>query len=209
MKNTYRITCALTAWFVIIAQYVILIASGDFGGFWASSLAYFGFFTILTNILVALAFSVPLFKPESKLRRFFEKPSVRTAIAIYILVVAVVYYAVLAKNHHPEGASAVLNVFLHLLLPIAYLVDWLFFADKAPLSYKSIPYFVIYPLVYGLFNIIRGALTGFYPYPFVNVTELGIGGVTINMLGFIAVYALGGFLFITLGRALASRAHPS
>ncbi len=205
MKTKYRFIGAALAWAVIISQYGILIASRDFGGFWSTSLAYFGFFTILTNILVALAFSAPLFKPNNKIRRLFEGQSVRAAIALYILVVAVVYYAVLAQNHHPEGASAILNVFLHFILPVLYLIDWLFVADKDAMSYKKIPLWVIYPLVYGLFNIIRGAITGFYPYPFINVTELGIGGVTANMLGFVAIYAVGAFIFITLGRVLSKK----
>ena len=205
MKNKYRIICAALAWTTIIAQYVVLITEGTFGGLGATTLAYFGFFTVLTNILVALAFSVPLLKPTSRLRQFFERQSVRAAIALYIFVVAVIYYGVLAKDHHPEGISAVLNVGLHFLLPVLYLIDWFLFADKDAMPFKTLPLWTAYPIAYGLFNLTRGALTGFYPYPFIDISKLGVSGVSLNMLGFTLFYAVGGAVFIGLGRVLPDR----
>ena len=112
MKNKFRTFCALIAWGLIFGQYAVLIKEGTYGGLGATSLSYFGFFTVTTNILVALAFSVPLLKPTHKLRHFFERQSVRAAIALYILVVAVIYYAVLAADHNPEGISALFNICL-------------------------------------------------------------------------------------------------
>jgi len=202
MKSKFRVFCALLAWGVILAQYIILINDGEYGGLASTSLAYFGFFTIQTNILVALAFSAPLLKPESAIRRFFERQSVRAAIALYILVVAVIYYALLAKDHNPEGLSAMLNIGLHLVLPVLYIFDWLVFAPKKSMPFKTVPLWVVFPAGYGVFNIIRGAINGFYPYPFLNVAELGLGGVFSNMMGFVVFYAIGGFVFVSMGRVL-------
>lgn len=168
-----------------------------------TTLAYFGFFTVTTNILLALAFSVPLLKPGNGTRQFFERQSVRAAIALYILVVAVIYYGVLAANHSPEGISALLNIGLHFLLPVLYTVDWLIFAPKGSMSFKHLPYWTAYPIAYGLFNLIRGQITGFYPYPFLDISSLGLSTVSLNMLGFTLFYALGGVIFIYLGRMLS------
>ncbi len=205
MKNTYRKLCAVLAWAVIILQYIVMVRGGEFGGIAASTLSYVGYFTILTNILAALAFSIPFYKAESAVFRFFNKQSVRAAIALYILVVAVVYYALLAKIHDPQGLSVYLNFNLHFLLPVLYILDWLIFADKGAMSFKHLPLWVAYPVVYGLFTILRGALTGVYPYPFLNITELGFGGVLINMIGFAFIYAIGGTLFILLGRKMTPK----
>lgn len=205
MKNKFRIVCALLAWLTILGQYAVLLQERTYGGFGATSLTYFGFFTVTTNILVALAFSVPLMKTGSRLRSFFKRPAVRAAIALYILVVAVIYYGVLAADHHPEGISAVMNVGLHFVLPALYILDWLFFADKRPMSYKSTPYWTLYPIVYGLFNVIRGHVTGFYPYPFLDITKIGVSAVSLNMLGFALFYGLGGAAVIFLGRLLSRR----
>ena len=205
MNFSYRKFCAVLAWGVLILQYLILLRSGEHGGFGATSLVYLGYFTILTNILVALAFSVGFYKEGSAVKAFFNHPSVRAAIALYIGVVAVVYYAALASAHNPEGPSAVLNVFLHAILPLLYIIDWLVHAGNGKMSFKHLPLWVLYPLAYAIFNIVRGAWTGFYPYPFLNISELGYGGVGLNMLGFTFVYALGGAAVIGLARFLHRR----
>lgn len=209
MTRMFRIGCTVLAWTVIIAQYIIMLRSGEHGGFGATSLIFFGYFTILTNILAALAFSVPLYKDGSWLKEFFNRQSVRAAIALYIFVVAVVYYAVLAQDHNPEGWSAILNVFLHFVLPVLFIVDWLLLTPKHSMSFKSLPLWVVFPVVYGLFNLGRGAITGFYPYPFLNVAELGFGPVMLNMHGFALFYAFGGAVFIGLGRFLGRRAETA
>ena len=203
MKNKYRIICALLAWVTILGQYIVLLSEGTFGGLAGTTLAYFGFFTVTTNILVALAFSVPFLKSANKLRVFFERQSVRAAIALYIFVVAVIYYGVLAADHNPEGISAILNIGLHFVLPVLYILDWLIFADKDAMSFKSAPLWTLYPIAYGLFNLVRGHLTGFYPYPFLDISIIGVSGVAMNMLGFTLFYGLGAVLFIFIGRVLS------
>ena len=203
MKTRFRILCAILAWTVIFGQYFVLIAERTYGGLAATTLAYFGFFTVTTNILVALAFSVPLLKPDNSVRRFFERQSVRAAIALYILVVAVIYYGVLAASHNPEGISALFNIGLHFLLPVLYILDWLIFSPKGSMSFRHVPYWSAYPIAYGLFNLIRGQITGFYPYPFLDVPTLGLNAVSLNMLGFTLFYTIGGVIFICLGRILS------
>jgi len=203
MKNKFRIFCALLAWSFIFGQYAVLLKEGTYGGLGATSLTYFGFFTVTTNILVALAVSVTLLQPSSKLRHIFERQSVRAAIALYIFVVAVIYYALLAADHHPEGISALFNIGLHFVMPVLYILDWLIFADKGDIPYKSAPYWTLYPLAYGAFNLIRGHFTGFYPYPFLDISKIGVGAVSLNMLGFALFYGFGGLAVIFLGRALS------
>lgn len=202
MKNNFRKFCALLAWLTISGQYILLLNAGTYGGIAGTSLAYFGFFTVTTNILVALAFSVPLLKSNNRLRNFFERQSVRGAIALYILVVAIIYYGLLAKDHNPEGLSAFMNIGLHFILPVLYLTDWTIFAQKDKMRFKSAPYWTLYPLAYGLFNLIRGHITGFYPYPFLDVSKIGVGAVSLNMLGFAIFYGIGALAFIFLGRVL-------
>lgn len=202
MKTPYRAACAVAAWATLIAQYTLLLQRGVYGGWLSSSVTYFGYFTIWTNILVALAFTAPFLKPRNRLRVFFDRQAVRAAIALYILIVAVVYYALLFKAHNPQGLGALTNMGLHLILPILYIIDWLVFAHKDKMSYKSLPFWILYPLAYGLFNIARGLMTGFYPYPFLDISSRGVMSVTIAMVIFTAIYAVGGLIFIRLGRSL-------
>ena len=121
----------------------------------------------------------------------------------------VVYWALLASIHNPVGLSAIANVGLHLIVPIIYILDWVLFAAKDKMSFKHIPFWILYPISYGIYTIIRGAITGTYPYPFLNVTELGTAQVFVNMLGFTVFYALGAAAFIALGRRLGKSKDPA
>ena len=53
--------------------------------------------------------------------------------------------------------------------------------------------------------IIRGLLTNVYPYPFLNVAELGIGDVLLNMFGLVAVFAVVGPVFPTAAHLISDR----
>lgn len=203
LQKTYRAAGAVLAWVTLIIQYVLMLTNGEHAGVGAATLAYVGYFTILTNWLAAFALSAPFLSDESRFRRFFETPSVRAAIALYISVVAVIYHLLLAHLWEPKGWQLFTDLMLHTVLPLLYVADWIVFARKRPMLYKRIPFWVIYPTGYGLFIIIKGMIIGTYPYPFLNVNELGFAGVLINMAGFTGLYAIGAAAFITLGKTLS------
>ncbi len=203
-KNSYRIIAAVIGWTTLVVQYGDVVASGEHANLLAATVYFFGYFTILTNILVALALTAPFLPPTTRFYNFFTKPSVRAAIALYILVVAVVYHTLLRHLWEPQGIQLATDIAFHSVMPALYLFDWIFFAAKRPMRYVHIPYWVIYPALYGVFTIIRGALSGVYPYPFLNVTELGLVGVFINMVGFTTLYAVGGAVFIAAGHRLST-----
>ncbi len=41
---------------------------------------------------------------------------------------------------------------------------------------------IVFPVLWLVFTLIRGAFVGFYPYPFVDVDEHGYGRVLLNCL---------------------------
>jgi hypothetical protein len=57
-------------------------------------------------------------------------------------------------------------------------------------------------MAYGAYSLIQGALTEFYPYPFLDVSKLGYERVLINMTGLFVVFAGLGLLLIAIGRGL-------
>ncbi len=205
MARPYRLFCAIAAWVTLIIQYGVIIIGGKYGGFINSNLAFFGYFTILTNIFVAFAFTAPVLNPRALIARIFTRQAVRAALALYILIVALVYHFMLAAIHNPTGLNALTNIGLHYILPALYIIDWLAFAPKDKMRFKILPLWAVYPLIYGVFTIIRGLFTGVYPYPFLNITERGFAAVMITMCIFCAVYIIGGAGFIALGRVLPRR----
>ncbi len=124
--------------------------------------------------------------------KFFSRPGVATAITVYIVIVGIVYNTVLRHLWHPAGLQLIADELLHSATPLMFLLYWLFFVDKGKLNLNTF-YWLIYPLVYFIWILIFGALSGFYPYPFINVTELGYNKVILHS-GILTV----GFLLLSL-----------
>jgi len=186
----YRIFGAALGWFTCNAQYYLNVRDD---GLLLATITYFGFFTMLGNIQVALAFAAPLF-PGAPGAAFYNRPGVRTAIAVYITVVDIIFYLLLRKVYTPTGFGAVLNVFLHYILPPLYVLDWLAFVPKQSLRYWQVPYWQIFPLAYAVVTMVRGAYTGYYPYGFLDAGRYGYGQISIN-IGILTLF----FIFLSVG----------
>lgn len=89
MQLWYRRAAVAIGWFVIGLQYYLIASKPDVT-LPEAAIRMLAYFTILSNILGALAMTLPWLVPESKLGAFFSRPSVRTAIASYIIVVSAV-----------------------------------------------------------------------------------------------------------------------
>ena len=108
-SKLYEFVTALLGWFALIAQFILLIENRT-TSLSETIIRFFSFFTILTNILVALGFSFLLLNGNSKWRRFFSSVSSQTAMTVYIIVVGAVYNIV--SGHKPETALSGLIVSL-------------------------------------------------------------------------------------------------
>lgn len=190
----WRVLGASLGWFTLVAQYYLNVVQD---GFVAGSMVYFGFFTILGNLMVGFALAAPLIKPSG----FFERPGVRTAIAIYILVVGVIFFLLLRDVYKPTGFGWWLNISLHYVMPPVYLADWVWFVDKRGLRFGQIPYWLIFPLLYAVYVLIHGVESGYYPYPFLDVRQFGYGQVLVNMAGLAAMFGVLGAGFVAVGRS--------
>jgi hypothetical protein len=68
--------------------------------------------------------------------------------------------------------------------------------------WKSAVVWLGYPLVYAAYSLIHGAVTGFYPYPFINVSNLGYDKVLINMAVLVLVFLGLGLALIGIDRRM-------
>ncbi|MCF3110533.1 Pr6Pr family membrane protein [Niabella sp. CC-SYL272] len=200
-------TITVVAWFAIILQlYLMLLYTKNPVG--ETLLRFFSYYTILTNVLVAVYGSMLLIKPSGRLKAFLMQPATATAIAVYITIVGLVYNLVLRRLWSPEGWQWLVDELLHVGVPLLFILYWFAGVSKSALRWKQIPGWLIYPAVYAICIFLRGSQSGFYPYPFIDVTALGYPRALWN-----SVVLTGGFLlvsaaFVGLGRWL-TRANPS
>jgi hypothetical protein len=203
LQQLYRMVAAALGWFALVLQYVLIVRYRTDGDLIAAAIRFSSYFTLLSNILVALAMTLPWLAPESRLGRFFSEPSVRTAIAVYIIIVALIYHFILRQLWNPQGWQLVADTIEHEVAPALYVLDWLLFVPKAGLKFKSAFLWLGYPVAYAVYSMIHGALTEFYPYPFLDVSKLGYQHVLINMAELVVVVAGLGLLLIAIGRGLS------
>ncbi len=155
--------------------------------------SYLSFFTTLTNLLIAACLTLVACEPDEE--SFWNWAGVQTALAVYILVVAIVYAAVLQGLWIPQGLEYLTDRFFHAVMPMLYIAYWVFFTPKGSLRFGDQILWQGYPLVYWIYTLARGAVFGIYPYPFLDVIHDGYEGVFLNSLILLA-------LFFTLGSVL-------
>jgi hypothetical protein len=202
MQTGFRVLAAALGWFAIITQYSLIAATRSGPELITWTINFFSYFTIVSNILVALAMTLPWLAPQSRPGQFFMRPSVRTAIAGYIIVVGVVYHMVLRNLFHPQGWRLVCEIILHYVMPTLFVLDWLLFVQKRDLSWRILLGGLALPIGYVIWTLLHGAYAGYYPYPFVNVTRLGYEQVLMNIAGLIVAFAWLLLLLVGLGRLL-------
>jgi hypothetical protein len=161
---------------------------------------FFSYFTILTNVLAALVLTGVTLGHRGT---FLSRPAVQTAVASYITIVGLVYVTILRHLWMPAGPQWLADALLHYAMPALYVLFWLLFAQKEKLRFRDSLWWLAFPLGYVAFVLLRGAPSGFYPYPFIDVSQLGYPQVFLNAAGLFAVFALCGLIYVALSRRLA------
>ncbi|MGQ0539023.1 MAG: Pr6Pr family membrane protein, partial [Gemmatimonadaceae bacterium] len=213
----FAAVAATVGWTALAIQlYLTLrltLANG--GGIGAGLIVYFSYFTILTNLLVTLALTVPLLSAHAAGGMFFSRPGIITAIAACIALGGIAYALLLQQLWDPKGLQLLADILLHYVMPAAFLIYWWFAVrsgeDRVRWS-QVWPWATFYPFVYFLYHTARGAISGVYPYPFVNPTELGYARVMLNALGLLAGILLMSLALVGIARSRRpanSRRDPS
>ncbi|VVM70994.1 hypothetical protein PS676_01769 [Pseudomonas fluorescens] len=163
-------------------------------------LSFFSYFTVLSNTLVATVLTCALTSRESAARRWFLQPWVSSGIAVSIAVVGLAYNVLLRHLWHPEGWQWLADELMHDVMPLLFLAWWWLCVPKGTLRLRHIALWVIYPLVYFAYALLRGHLLATYPYPFIDVDTLGYPQVFVNAGGLFAGFVLIALLVIALDR---------
>lgn len=198
LNRLFAVIGFITAWFAVIFQYYLLIKNND-SSFLTKTIQFASYFTILTNTLVAIYYTAVLVGDTTK-NHWLLLPTTATAITVYITIVGLVYNLVLRFTWNPQGLQKLVDELLHTFNPLFFIIFWWLFIPKQNLKWQHALAWLIYPLIYFIYILLRGAMTGVYPYPFIDVTEHGYGKVLINSVVILLVFVFFSLLFIAIGR---------
>jgi hypothetical protein len=141
---------------------------------------FFGYFTMQSNIILVIVLLLAARYFFSGKRQSRLLVLARGCATTYIVITGVVYNLLLAGL---EGGVSLAwaNTVLHLILPLYAALDWVIFSDRSPLPWKKIWVALVYPIVWIIVVLIRGATDGWVPYPFLNPAQ-GYGVVALYAL---------------------------
>ncbi|MFT3682570.1 MAG: Pr6Pr family membrane protein [Ferruginibacter sp.] len=191
-KKALQATGAAIAWFAVTLQFVLMLNNRT-APVPETVIRFFSYFTILTNTLTAVAFTALTGYLGKQLKGFFEQAGAFTALTVYMLIVGLVYNIILRWQWEPAGLQKIVDEMLHVINPLFIFIYWLLFAKSSTTKWKDSFTWLLYPLLYCVYILVRGFFSKFYPYPFVDVNELGYSKVLLNCL-----YITAGFLLVSL-----------
>lgn len=184
IKNRFIQLCYRTI-YIILAPLGILATWGVFSG-GPLMKDYFAYYTTLSNILgwfmmMIFWFDTLMFILKRAYRGNQER-LLRVKFNVNVaLLITMIVFNILLKDLIPNYWTFG-NLMVHLSLPLLFFFDWILFDKKNIIGVKDIFYTLILPYTYLIFAMIRGAIINKYPYPFLNVNEIGYGGVALYII---------------------------
>ena len=150
---------------------------------------FFSYFTNLANL-----FAAGLLLQGAALAWTGRQPStaherMRGMAVVYMTVVGVVF-SVLLRNVDLGALLPWINVLLHYVMPVVVVADWLLRPGLAAASARDWLLVPAFPLLYVVYVLLRGALVGWYPYPFLDPRLGGYGRVAVHVVAIVALFLL-------------------
>jgi hypothetical protein len=160
------------------------------------------FFTIQSNVLAGIVALQLAMRPG---RDGAGWRVLRLMALLGITVTGIVYSAVLAATHDPHGWQEITsNALLHYVVPILTVLGWALFGPRPRMGLRTGLLAMIWPVLWLGYTLVHGALSSWYPYPFVDVAEHGYGLVLLYCLGVTALFAVLATIYAVLDRVLPS-----
>lgn len=206
----YAAFAAFVCWLALSLQFYLSVrlsvadGSGILHGIWM----YVAFFTVLTNLLAAVVLTIPLLAPHSGAARFCAHPDTVAGVSANIALVCITYNLLLRDTWNPQGLWLFADILLHDVAPALFVVYAWLYPDGSRVRFIPRLRWAIWPVFYFLYAMLRGAGTGFYPYPFINIHALGYLQVLGNAVGILFGYFAVAAILYVLERLLRRRLVP-
>jgi len=192
--------------FSLVLQLVLLFTGGTDANSGESGTAiplgtrlfrFFSFFTVQSNIIVGV---VAVLLAVNPLRTGRVWQVVRLDSLLGIVITGLVYAIVLAPMVQLTGWAQVANIGLHYVSPWASLAAWLVFGPRPGFRVSTAVWAFLWPVLWLIYTFAHGAISHWYPYPFLNADALGLGQAVVNSLLVVLVAAVLAAVLLVIDR---------
>lgn len=193
MLNVARLAVATLAIVAMTYQFALLNVEPGY-----EKANFFSFFTIQSNILAVCALFLLVLVPRARRSPLFD--GVRSAAVLYIAITGVVFALLLSgMQEEVQTATSWVDFVVHKLVPILVVADWIVDPPRRRLPWWTVVAWLGYPIAWLGYTLVRGAQADWYPYPFVDVSELGYAGVLTRSIVLAVGFAAGATALLWLG----------
>jgi len=169
---------------------------------------FFLFFTILSNL-----YATGVFLEGARRQRTGAPPvpDLWRGAAVVFMTVTFIVFAVLLRGLQEELQTNIVwvDTVLHRVMPVAVMADWLIEPPHWRLTFRSVLWpWLIPPLAWTAFTLVRGAADGWYPYPFLNPDNGGYGTVALYATAILVLFLIVSWTVATVGTSLRELRRP-
>lgn len=151
---------------------------------------FFSLFAVLSNTLAVVMLLLAATRPGALTSDRFSV--FRGGVTVYMTVTALLYAAALAPTPIDIWSTEPWVTWsLYVVGPLLVALDWLVHRSSEGLTRSSILVWLAFPAAYLGYSLVRGAVTGWYPYPFLDPSETGGYGMVAVWSAVALVIVLG------------------
>lgn len=162
-----RLALASLLMVAVSARFAVAMSRGELGIF-----DFFGLFTVVSSVLAVVMLAMLSWRPERSSSLWFSL--FRGAVTVYMSVAAILYLVLLAQvGGAPAPGEPWIEWTLYVVAPAAVALDWVLHAPSVDLPQSAPATWLALPALYLGYTIGRGAVVGWYPYPFLDPAETG------------------------------------
>jgi hypothetical protein len=203
--RSVHLVVAVVAWFALVFQLVLVLQGSavlvedDPPGMGERTYRYFAYFTIQSNLLVAVSSTVLARNPVD------DRPAwrvIRLAGVVGITVTGLVHFVLLRPLLHLDGADWVADKLLHMVVPVLAVAVWAWAGPRPRIVGREAAYALAWPVAWLCWTLVIGQVDGWVPYPFLDAGDDGWGAVGIACAGVTILFLLLFALYAWLDRRL-------
>ena len=163
-----RVLFGLLGFSAVVTEIATLVERGGF-----SLTNFLSYFTVESNSLAAAILILSaLALAGGKQGRLIAM--LRGASTLNMILVGVLFTLLLSGIEDAEFTAVPWdNIVLHYMMPIVVAVDWFIDIPEVRIPFKQALVWLLFPMAYLIYNLIRGHVVSWYPYSFLDPSNHG------------------------------------
>ncbi len=184
--RVFHLATFLVAAFAVVLQFVLVYQGHSVldetsrPGRSTRVVRFASYLTIWSNVLVAWS-ALTLVLGRDRDTRLWR--ALRLDAVVICFGGGIVHFFFLRPLLDLDGWDFAADKLLHVVVPLLAVASWALVGPRGRAATADLVPFLVLPVGWLAYTLVRGAFVDWYPYPFIDVGEHGYGVVALNCFG--------------------------